>query len=162
MRIIGQSSIGRHQSTLLTTTIPVVSEPASFQFPASEVKNDNSLDVVIKTVREYAVRAGDEGIRALQQLLQLRMLGGSTGSQEYQLCDTIMLSTANLNTPVQASMSSPTPMSVKYSNHERSPSRKQTRRIRNSGDLSAFSTGLRNKRQAELKSTLTNLTLSGM
>ena len=161
-RLIGRSSIPRHRA--VKATQPACELPTQFAEPRLTTPaplSDCEVDLsdAVKLLKQCAARAGTDGIQALKQLMQLRLLGGQAGDDCHKLADAFMV--ARVTRMPAAPREHVTQNNVRYSNHVKSPSKLQKKRDRNKGDVRMYASGRRSQRREHTRVNMTGVTLTG-
>ena len=161
VRLVGMCSIKRHRAPTHLPQAPVnLAEPRHFK-PVRE-RSIVDFSGASKLLEECAARCGDEGIRALHQLMQLRLLGGQPGGRTHEIADAFMKSSKLPDgRKDREARDVTTDAQVRYGNHPKAKSKLQKRRIANRGDHLVFSSGIRAKRQAGRRQRRPDVMLTG-
>lgn len=164
--VVGKSSILRCRNAQLHGPIKKVAElaeplPDTSVFSEVPSHNENpTIYEIIRSVKSYASRGGKKGLKLLLEIIQRRLLGGSPGPACHALVDEFMTTTTN-PLPTKKKKKKTDKKKI-YGNNAKDEGNKQRKRMRNRGDVAAYSTGRSSRRDLAVKKTAANYTLSGI
>ena len=163
IRIVTRSTKSRHRlSVQKQFKVPDLVKPVDLFKNIVPPNRNLSTQQITRSLGALYQLGGEKCLTSLHQLIQLKLLGGTTSAMAHKLVFKFMNSSRLHEYDVHTDQPSSPMDNMRYRNNEMSLSLRQERRIKNRGEKGAFSTGRSARKKEIIRKKMANVKLSGI